>query len=115
MIEKGLVPPPEADPGGFEQGMHRFDRVMDRVGRPDYRYFRSERHRGGGIMLIGIGFGLMLLIALAGESPREAVGVGGFLVVLGVAFLIKSLFERSSDQPRPETAPPPDAQESKPL
>jgi hypothetical protein len=42
----------------------------------------------------------MVLIAFAGESPSSAVGVGGFLVVIGLAFFLNSLFDRS-DPPMP--------------
>ena len=51
------------------------------------------RHRRAGVTLMGIGFGLMVLIGFAGESPSSAVGVGGFVVILGLAFFINSLFE----------------------
>ena len=96
MIEKGLVPPPEVDPAGF-------DRAMDRVER------RGGQGRGklrrAGVTLIGVGFGLMFLIAFTG-STRIGIGLGGFLISIGSAFLINSLFE-SSDRhlPVPPAAP----------
>jgi hypothetical protein len=44
------------------------------------------------------------------ERPGEAIGVGGFVAVLGIAFLINSFFERRSESSRPshsaEPAPP---------
>lgn len=89
MIERGLVPPPEVDPGGFDREMNRYDRRMMR--RRDRH--SSFRHRRVGIILMGIGFGLMVLIAFSGESVREGLGVGGFFVVLGLAFFINALFE----------------------
>src|SRR3954465_1085166 len=46
MIEKGLVPPPEVDPGGFDRAMYRYDR---------YRPHSLGRHRRAGIILMGIG------------------------------------------------------------
>ena len=46
---------------------------------------------------MGVGFGLMVLIGFAGESPSPAVGVGGFLVIMGLAFFINSRFDA---QPR---------------
>lgn len=87
MIEKGLVPPPEVDPGGFDRAMHRYDR---------HRHRAPGRHRRAGIILIGVGFGLMALIALAGDEPQTGAGVGGFLVVLGVAFLVAGVFDDTS-------------------
>jgi len=46
-----------------------------------------------GVTLIGVGFGLMLLIGVGGSSLSEGIGVGGFLVVMGVAYVINSFFE----------------------
>ena len=85
MIERGLVPSPEADPQGFERAMSRHDRR---------RGPGAHRHRRAGVALIGVGFGLMLMIGFAGNHPSQAIGVGGFLVVLGTAFLINSLLEQ---------------------
>src|SRR3954454_5708980 len=84
MIEKGLVPPPEVDPHGFDRAMDRYDRYAVRAPR---------RHRSAGVTLMGVGFGLMVLIAFAGDSPSSALGVGGFLVVIGLAFFLNSLFD----------------------
>ncbi len=92
MIEKGLVPPPEVDPSGFDREMNRYDKRAMRRHDPD----GSFRHRRVGIILIGIGFGLIMLIAVSGDSLREGLGVGGFFVVLGLAFFINGLFESDS-------------------
>src|SRR5438093_12137978 len=78
MIEKGLVPPPEIDPRGFDRAMNRYDRVQWTTS--------AGRHRRAGITLIGVGAGLMVLIGFSG-SPDEGFAVGGFLCVLGIAFL----------------------------
>src|SRR6476646_3005766 len=91
MIEKGLVPPPEVDPRGF-------DRAMSRMERRDFRY-GSGRHRRAGVTLRGVGFGLMVLIAFTSNETSVAIGVGGFLVVMGIAFFINSLMESPSDPP----------------
>lgn len=98
MIEKGLLPPPEVDPQRFDRAMDRIERVRDyRVGPGS---LSSGRHRRAGVTLMGVGFGLMVLIAFAGEAPESAIGVGGFLVVIGIAFFINSLFEaRSAGSP----------------
>ena len=95
MIEKGLVPPPEVDPHGFDRAMDRYDRYSVRAPR---------RHRSAGVTLMGVGFGLMVLIAFAGESPSSALGVGGFLVVIGLAFFLNSLFDRN-DPSMPPAGP----------
>jgi hypothetical protein len=88
MIERGLVPPPEVDPRGFDHAMDRYDR---------HRYRSPGRHRRAGVTLMGVGFGLMLLIGVAGDSMSSGIGVGGFLVVIGLAFFINGLFEHPSD------------------
>src|SRR6266545_259044 len=106
MIEKGLVPPPEVDPHGFDKAMDRYDRY-DR-----YSVRAPRRHRSAGVTLMGVGFGLMVLIAFAGESPSSALGVGGFLVVIGFAFFLNSLFDRH-DPPPMAAAPRPGPVESR--
>jgi hypothetical protein len=85
MIEKGLAPAPETDPGGFDRMMGRYEGVKG---------VKSNRHRRAGITLIGVGLGLMLLIGVAGGDPSSGFGVGGFIAVLGGAFLLNSFFER---------------------
>src|SRR5690242_14975587 len=64
MIERGLVPPPEVDPKGFDRALTRLE---EREHRREARY-GSGRHRRAGVTLMGVGFGLMLMIAFAGES-----------------------------------------------
>jgi hypothetical protein len=98
LIERGLVPPPEVDPRGFDRAMDRYDRY-DR-----YRYRAPGRHRRAGVTLMGVGFGLVMLIGVAGGSLSEGIGVGGFLVIIGFAFFINSLFEQPRDE-YPPVAP----------
>ena len=97
MIERGLVPPPEVDPRGFDRAMDRYER---------YRERSPGRHRRAGVTLMGVGFGLMLLIGVAGDSMSSGIGVGGFLVIMGFAFFINSLFEnRREDYPAARPGP----------
>jgi hypothetical protein len=113
MIERGLVPPPEVDPQRFDRVMDRIERVRAADHRGVYGNASSGRHRRAGVTLMGVGFGLMVLIGFAGDAPESAVGVGGFLVVMGLAFFINSLFEArqpmpsSRDAAGPTTTPPP--------
>jgi hypothetical protein len=107
MIERGLVPPPEVDPRGF-------DRAMERVERHDYgRHRMPGRHRRAGITLMGVGFGLIVLIGFTSGEAEVAFGVGGFLAIMGLAFFINGLFERSDPPlppvryPSPYSPPPP--------
>jgi len=86
MIERGMVPAPEVDPRGF-------DRAMNRLERHEYRH-GTGRHQRAGVTLMGVGFGLMVLIGIAFDSPSAGFGVGGFLVIMGLAFFINSRFEQ---------------------
>jgi len=89
MIERGLVPAPEVDPRGFDRAMSRLERHEVRHG--------SGRHQRAGVTLMGVGFGLMVLIGSAFGSVSAGFGVGGFLVIIGLAFFINGRFERPSD------------------
>jgi uncharacterized protein DUF6249 len=103
MIERGLVPAPELDP-------HGFDRVMTRIERIDrFRASTPSRHRRAGIIIMGVGFGMMVLLGFVEGTSNEALGVGGFLVVLGLAFFISSLSDRQSLPPESSSSAPPPA------
>jgi hypothetical protein len=108
MIERGMVPAPEADPRGFDRAITRLEQVQ-RV--QELRGVASARHRRAGVTLMGVGFGLMVLISFAGESPSTAFGVGGFLVVMGLAFFINALFDRrvEATMPVPQPSSPSEA------
>jgi hypothetical protein len=92
MIEKGLVPPPEVNPGGFDRAMARHDRERHYDEYDGGRRNRDSalRHRRAGTTLIGVGLGLAMLLAFAAGEPGSAVGIGGFVVMLGLAFLANS-------------------------
>jgi hypothetical protein len=88
MIEKGMVPPPEVDPGGFERGMARHGR-----GPRGYGYRGNAKYRRAGVIIMFVGLGLMIML-----YPNFRVG--GFLFVLGIGFLVNSLlFERTPPEP----------------
>src|SRR5215471_11897828 len=84
MIERGLVPPPESDPAGFERSLRSVEGVQ-------YRH-SNVRHRNGGIIVMAIGFGLMVLIAFTSGEVNIGIGVGGFLVILGFGLFLVSLW-----------------------
>jgi Flp pilus assembly protein TadB len=84
MIERGLVPPPEADPVGFERSLRSVEGMQ-------YRH-SGARHRSAGIIVMSIGFGLMLLISFTSGEAGIGIGVGGFLVILGIGLFVVSLF-----------------------
>lgn len=90
MIERGLIPSPEADPVRFEAATGlAAPRGGDRAGR-----FRTA-----GVTLIGIGLGLMVLITFAGGSAGVGIGIGGAWAILGAAALLNYfLMTRETDE-----------------
>ena len=97
MIERGLVPPPETDPSTFERRMDAVDRLQQRL-------VAGPRFRAGGIMVMSVGFGLMMLLWFVGVE-RESIGIGGFLVIIGLGMLVNSLFSRPRPYPSQPTPP----------
>ena len=102
MIERGMVPPPEKDPAEFERRMHSVERMQ--------HSYAGARFRTGGIMVISIGLGLLLMLTAVG-AQRVGIGVGGFIVLIGLGLLLNSLFHAPPPPPRqPPTTPPPVSQ-----
>jgi hypothetical protein len=87
MIEKGLVPPPERDPGAFERAMAPMSPDVSSPPPVSYGHYRAYKHRSAGITMMAVGFGLMVMM-----YPNFRVG--GFLVVVGIGFIISGLMER---------------------
>ena len=99
MIERGVVPPPESDPDTFDRRMHSMDRLQRRHVAP--------RFRSAGVILIAVGLGLVVLMTYTAGVPREALGVGGFVVILGLGCLVNGLFtETTPGGVRPSAFPP---------
>jgi hypothetical protein len=100
LIEKGHVPAPETDPRGFDKAL-----ATDVATVMEYRARHgSVRHRRAGTTLIGVGLGLWMMISFAGDAPQTGIGVGGFLVMIGLAFLVNGLFERDPEPAKSSTA-----------
>ena len=87
MIEKGIMPPPERDPAGFEKAIGEAE-VQPAA---NYRQYRAYKHRSAGITMVAGDLGLWGMM-----YPNFRVG--GFLVVVGLGFIVSGLFERP---PRP--------------
>jgi hypothetical protein len=102
MIERGLIPPPELDPGRFEAASGLSGRAEVDPG---------SRFRTAGVTLIGFGLGLMMLITFAAGSPEVGIGVGGAWAILGAASLLNYfLISRGTSEADlrlpPQWAPP---------
>ena len=102
MIERGMVPPPEADPAGFERSLRSVESIQFRQA--------GARHRSAGVIVMSIGFGLMTLIAFTAGEVSVGIGVGGFLVIIGLGLFVVSLMAPTPPPPRPaEWDRPPNA------
>jgi hypothetical protein len=86
MIERGHIPPAPA---------------LDRRGPPTVAL-------SFGIIIVGLGLGLMTLISVAAGAPETGIGVGGAIVILGAAFIIRSLLVRPESSTPPFPPLPPD-------
>ena len=94
MIERGLVPAPERDPGAFEAGTG--------LATPRPSLERAERYRTAGVIFIGLGVGLAVLLGFAAGVPDIGIGVGGSWAVLGAALLLNYfLMTRGTHGPIP--------------
>lgn len=60
-----------------------------------------------GIVLMAVGFGLMIFIGVAAGEPSVAVGLGGAVVIVGLAFVAISYVARAGHVP---PADPPSSQ-----
>ncbi len=90
MIERGLMPAPEMDPGGFESAA-RLALPPDQPG---------EGYRTAGVLMMGLGFGLMLLIGLTARKASVGIGIGGGWVIIGAASLINYYLITRRDEER---------------
>jgi hypothetical protein len=82
MIERGMTPP--TDVGLYQPSSPA----------------RGSRLLSLGIVIVGLGLGLALLIGFASREPEIAVGVGGAIVVLGLAFVVTALVVHGPAKPR---------------
>jgi hypothetical protein len=93
MIQRGLVPAPEADPLGFDAATSGSIKTPDR---------RSERWRTAGITFIGVGLALMMLLSITAGEAAVGIGIGGAFCVLGAALLVNSSqLGRTANRQRP--------------
>jgi hypothetical protein len=94
LIEKGLVPSPESDPARFETLV----RLKPPVGST------AARYRSAGVIVMGLGFAMMVLLAFAAGVPEVGLGIGGGLVIIGLAAFINGTL-MGRDDPHSTTLP----------
>ena len=59
----------------------------------------SSRSLSLGIIIVGLGLALITIISIAGGAPDVGIGIGGAIVIVGGAFIVRSLVVRS-ESPR---------------
>jgi hypothetical protein len=68
----------------------------------------SSRSLSLGIIVVGLGLALMTIISVAGETPTVGIGIGGAIVIVGAAFIVRSLVVKSETPRTQATLPPKD-------
>ena len=91
MIERGLMPSPESDPGGFESAAG-FKSIAESPA--------GVRYRTAGVLMIGFGLSLMILLTFLAHDASVGFGVGGSFAVLGAASLVNYLLISRREQAR---------------
>ena len=81
MIQRGLLPAPESDPLGFEEGVEAFSSAG----------LKSERWRTAGTLTVGLGIALMILLTFSAGEFAVGFGVGGAFAALGAAILYNGM------------------------
>jgi hypothetical protein len=104
MIQRGLIPAPEADPLGFEAA------TMTALAPPSHR---SERWRTAGVLCIGLGLALMMMLVFTAHEIGNGIGIGGAFVVLGGTLVVNASQIAKSETRRHYTVrsgpPPPES------
>lgn len=89
MIQRGLLPAPESDPLGFEEGVEAFSGAG----------LKSERWRTAGTLMVGLGVALMILLTFSAGEFSVGFGVGGAFAALGAAILYNGMHLGRSQRP----------------
>ena len=66
----------------------------------------SSRSLSLGIITVGLGLALMMVISIAGQTPDVGIGIGGAIVIIGAAFIVRSLVVRSESPAAAPRIPP---------
>jgi K+-transporting ATPase A subunit len=103
LIEKGLVPPPEMDPGRFEAQTRLIVAAQALAQRPGGS--KAARYRSAGVIVMGLGCALLMLLTFAGGVPDVGLGLGGGFAILGLAIFVNGMLV--GHDPAPHIMPPP--------
>jgi hypothetical protein len=94
LIERGLVPSPEVDQARFE--------TLVGLRRPINS--KSARYRSAGVTVMGLGAAMMVLLTFAAGVPETGFGVGGGLLILGLATFINGVLAAGDEPASPGSA-----------
>lgn len=89
LIDKGLVPSPEADPA-------RFDSL---TGLRPPANTPAAHYQSAGVIVMGLGIALAVLLSFAARNPGVGVGIGGGLAILGLAAFINGSLMSGHHEP----------------
>lgn len=103
MIEKGVVPSPELNPG--HRAWSGLPALPPQSGYIDHA--GAHRSLTLGIVIVAIGLGFMSIIGFAAETPNVALGIGGAIVIVGAAFVVIGQVKRSTAMQWTPGVPPP--------
>jgi hypothetical protein len=95
MIERGIVPAPEVDPGAFDR---RF------AGTRASQSPGAVRARSSGVIMIALGLAFMFMLSFAAGEPGVGIGIGGAFALVGAGFFVNSLLMSRSDHYRPQVS-----------
>ena len=93
MIEKGVVPSPETDPGHPAWKSHHPQQVRGPV---LHDVSAAQRSMTLGIVIVAIGLGFMSIIGVAADAPPVALGIGGAIAIVGIAFIVIAQVRRTA-------------------
>ena len=98
MIDKGLVPSPEWNPAHAAWSGPPSPFI---AGRPDLGHASASSVRSTtlGIVVVAIGLGFMTLIGIAADAPGVAIGIGGAIAIVGLAFIAIGQMKRHASPP----------------
>jgi hypothetical protein len=103
MIDKGIVPSPEADPARWESGAEAARAAACAAATRGLEATAPNRQHGNprdfaralGVLIVFSGIGVGALLWVLGER-RGAVGISAMVICVGAAFLVISSFRPSA-------------------
>lgn len=93
MIERGLTAQPELS------SAQRFIQARGTRGAA------ASRSMTLGIVVVAVGLALMSIVSIAAGEPDVGLGIGGAIMIVGIAFIVNSIVSRNQASAAPDTLP----------